>query len=53
MHEQKKSSITTMTKKVIDDYSIGNLDTNLLIDIKAIIKFYKQKILIWIIFTFR
>ena len=29
MHEQnKKSSITTMTKKVIDDYSIGNLDTN-------------------------
>ena len=32
-----------MTKKVIDDYSIGNLDTNLLIDIKAIIKFYKQK----------
>ena len=44
MHEQnKKSSITTMTKKIIDDYSIGILDTNLLIDIKAIIKFYKQK----------
>lgn len=43
MNKIKKSSITTMTKKIIDDYSIGILDTNLLIDIKAIIKFYKQK----------
>ncbi|MCD8869755.1 MULTISPECIES: hypothetical protein [Staphylococcus] len=45
MHEQNKKVIyyyydEENNRRLL---SIGNLDTNLLIDIKAIIKFYKQK----------